>query len=168
MAGCSGIYSSRAQLRYSKPIESNRGVDNQLPKLLVIDDSRGVTDILEEVARAVGYDVTSVNDNQNIRKAYRELMPDLIFLDLDLGVDADMDMSEKGYDALEVFQFLAESNCKAKIVLISSMDKAKRKLTRDIGREMKLVVVGSVSKPFSIDTIEQILQKLKGGQATQV
>lgn len=95
-------------------------------------------------------------------------MPDLIFLDLDLGVDADMDMSEKGYDALAVFQFLSEMNCKAKILLVSSMDKTKRQLTKEIGREMKLAVVGSLSKPFSIDTIDQILQKLKGGENAQV
>lgn len=140
----------------------------QLPKLLVIDDSRGVTDILEEVGRGAGYEVTSVNDYHDIRAIYRAFMPDLIFLDLDLGVDADMDMSEKGYDALAVFQFLSEMNCKAKIVLVSSMDKTKRQLTKEIGREMKLAVVGSLSKPFSIDTIDQILQKLKGGENAQV
>lgn len=139
-----------------------------LPKLLVIDDSRGITDILEEVARGAGYDVTSVNDYQEIRTIYRAFAPDLIFLDLDLGIDADMDLSEKGYDALAILQFLSELSSKAKIVLISSMDKTKRKLTKEIGRELKLAVVGSIAKPFSIDTIELILQKLKSEQSVEV
>ena len=151
-----------------EPANNRHRVGFQLPKLLVIDDSRGVTDILEEVARGAGYDVVSVNDFHDIRIVYREMKPDLIFLDLDLGVDADMDTSEKGYDALAVFQFLAGLNCRSKIVLISSMDKAKRTLTKEIGREMKLAVVGSVSKPFSLETIEQILEKLKGGQTVEV
>lgn len=47
------------------------------------------------------------------------------------------------------------------IVLVSGMGKGKIKLTRDIAKEMNLNVVGSFSKPFSIDRIDQLLLKLK-------
>ena len=72
-----------------------------------------------------------------------------------------MDMSEKGYDGLAVFNFLSDSGSRSMIVLISGMDKEKIKTTKDIGKEMKLNVVGSFSKPFSIDRIDQLLLKLK-------
>jgi hypothetical protein len=47
------------------------------------------------------------------------------------------------------------------IVLINGMDKQKIELTKNIGKEMNLNVVGSFSKPFSIDRIDQLLLKLK-------
>lgn len=88
-------------------------------------------------------------------------LPDLIFLNLDLGLDSDMDMSEKGYDGLAVFNFLVEVESRSMIVLISGMDSEKIRLTKNIGEEMNFNVVGSFSKPFSIERIDQLLLKLK-------
>ena len=136
-------------------------VSHRFHKLLIIDDSKEITDIIEEVARVAGYDVVAVNDFKQVKSVYREFLPDLIFLDLDLGLDSDMDMSEKGYDGLAVFNFLADIESRSMIVLISGMDKEKIKTTRNIGKEMKLNVVGSFTKPFSIDRIDQLLLKLK-------
>ena len=136
-------------------------VNHQFRKLLIIDDNKDITDIIEEVARVAGYDVIAVNEFREVKKVYREFLPDLIFLDLDLGLDSDMDMSEKGYDGLAVFDFLSQSESRSMIVLISGMDKEKIKTTKNIGKEMNLNVVGSFSKPFSIDRIDQLLLKLK-------
>lgn len=130
-------------------------------KLLIIDDNKDITDIIEEVARVAGYDVVAVNDVKAVKKVYRSFLPDLIFLDLDLGLDSDMDMSEKGYDGLTIFNFLSESKSRSMIVLISGMGEEKIRTTRDIGKEMKLNVVGSFSKPFSIERIDRLLLKLK-------
>lgn len=140
---------------------ANDSVTHQFRKLLIVDDNKEITDIIEEVARVAGYDVVSVNDFKEVKKVYRSFLPDLIFLDLDLGLDGDMDMSEKGYDGLAVFNFLSDIESRAMIVLISGMDEEKIKTTKSIGKEMKLNVVGSFSKPFSIDRIDQLLLKLK-------
>jgi len=136
-------------------------VSHQFRKLLIVDDNKDITDIIEEVARVAGYDVICVNDFIELKDAYRKFEPDLIFLDLDLGLDEDMDMSEKGYDGLAVFNFLSNVESRSMIVLISGMGKEKIKLTKNIGKEMGLNVVGSFSKPFSIDRIDQLLLKLK-------
>lgn len=136
-------------------------VSHQFRKLLIVDDNKDITDIIEEVARVAGYDVVSVNDFKEVKEVYRNFLPDLIFLDLDLGLDGDMDMSEKGYDGLAVFNLLADIECRAMIVLISGMGDEKIKTTKSIGKEMNLNVVGSFAKPFSIDRIDQLLLKLK-------
>lgn len=80
-------------------------VSHQFRKLLIVDDNKDITDIIEEVARVAGYDVVSVYDFKELKDSHRKFEPGLIFLDLDLGLDEDMDMSEKGYDGLAVFNF---------------------------------------------------------------
>lgn len=139
----------------------NDSVSHEFRKLLIIDDSKDITDIIEEVARIAGYEVMVVNEFKEVKDAYRKFEPDLIFLDLDLGLDEDMDMSEKGYDGLAVFNFLSSIESRSMIVLISGMGKDKINLTKNIGKEMGLNVVGGIAKPFSIDRIDQLLLKLK-------
>lgn len=140
---------------------SKLSLDTQGPRLLVIDDIPDITDIIATIASETGFAVRCVNDYKEIRNVYREFNPELIFLDLDLGLDEDMDLSERGYDGLSVFKFLEEQNCKARIVLVSGMDQEKRQITKNLGREMKLNVIGSVPKPFAIEKIEKLLMQLK-------
>ena len=140
---------------------TSKAVSHQFRKLLIAGDNKDTTDLIEEVARVAGYDVAVVNDFRELKETYRNFLPDLIFLDLDLGLDSDMDMSEKGYDGLAVFNFLVEVESRSMIVLISGMDSEKIRLTKNIGKEMNLNVVGSFSKPFSIERIDQLLLKLK-------
>ena len=130
-------------------------------KLLIIDDNKDITDILEEVARVADYEVLCVNEPGEIASSYRNFSPDLIFLDLDLGVDSDIDLSEKGFDGVNVFQFLSANNCSATIILISGMGNEKLKLTQEIGKELGLDVIGGIAKPFSIEKIDKLLLKLK-------
>ena len=136
-------------------------VSHQFRKLLIVDDNKDITDIIEEVARVAGYEVVSINDFREVKDTYLKFEPDLIFLDLDLGLDREMDMSEKGYDGLAVFNFLSSIESRSMIVLISGMGKEKIKVTKNIGKEMNLNVVGAFTKPFSIDRIDQLLLQLK-------
>ncbi|MEQ8953019.1 MAG: hypothetical protein RL120_02725 [Gammaproteobacteria bacterium] len=130
-------------------------------RLLVIDDNKGITDIINEVGTEAGYSVTCINDYETLPGAYRQVEPNYIFLDLDLGIDKEIELGERGFDGLAVLQFLSEQGCNAKIIIISGSDKDKREITAKIGRELNLDVRGSMGKPFKVDVIEQVLLKLK-------
>ena len=146
---------------------SETPIDTRLPRLMIIDDNPGITDIMETIAIETGFEVLSVNDYKLIHSTYREFNPELIFLDLDLGLDEDMDLSEKGYDGLTVFKFLEKQACTARIVLVSGMDRDKRQTTKSLGREMNLNVIGSVPKPFTVEKIEKLLMQLKRDQSSE-
>ncbi len=130
-------------------------------RLLVIDDNEGITDIIEELGNEAGYSVTCINDYENLPNTYRNVDPNYIFLDLDLGIDKDLEMSERGFDGLAVVQFLSEQGCQAKIIIISGSEKDKRDVTAKIGRELKLDIKGTIGKPFKLENIEKVLLKLK-------
>ena len=146
---------------------SETPIDTRLPRLMIIDDNPDITEIIETIASETGFEALSVNDYKLIRSTYREFNPELIFLDLDLGLDEDMDLSEKGYDGLTVFKFLEKQACTARIVLVSGMDRDKRQMTKTLGREMNLNVIGSVPKPFAIEKIEKLLMQLKRDQGSE-
>ena len=76
-------------------------------------------------------------------------------------MDEDLEIAERGFDGLEVLQFLASQDCRAPIIIISGSSKDKRVVTVKIGRELNLNVVGSLGKPFKVDQIEKLLHGYK-------
>ncbi len=54
-------------------------------RLLLVDDNKEITDILEEVGIDVGYQVSSVNKFDLIIPQIKQFNPTVIFLDLNLG-----------------------------------------------------------------------------------
>jgi CheY-like chemotaxis protein len=141
--------------------ETNMNSDVELPKLMVIDDDAGISEIIETLGRETGYDVTVVNDYELIRQQYRKVQPDYITLDLDLGVDEELEIAERGFDGLEFLQFLASQDCQAKIIIVSGSSKETRQVTAKIGKELNLDIIGSIGKPFKVSEFEKLLQKLR-------
>lgn len=142
--------------------ETDMNSDVEHPKLMVIDDDTGISEIIETLGQETGYEVTVVNDYELIRRQYRKVQPDYITLDLDLGVDEELEIAERGFDGLEFLQFLAAQNCKAKIIIVSGSSKETRQVTARIGKELNLDIIGSIGKPFKVSDFEKLLQKLRG------
>ena len=117
------------------------------PKLLVIDDDEGVSDLIESISKDMNFAVNCVYDYESIGCTYRSFQPDIIFLDLML----------PGYDGVEVLHFLAEVGCKAKIILISGVDKTTLASAGEVGRLNHLNIVGTLKKPFLIEDVEKAL-----------
>ena len=50
---------------------TSKAVSHQFRKLLIVDDNKDITDLIEEVARVARYDVAAVNDFRELNETYR-------------------------------------------------------------------------------------------------
>ncbi|MCG8415320.1 MAG: response regulator [Pseudomonadales bacterium] len=130
-------------------------------RLLCVDDSTDITDILQEIGIDAGYEVRVVNKFELITHEIDSFNPTVIFLDLNLGPNDVFDDKEIPREGLEILKYLAASKSLAKIVILSGMSRRSRELNRYLGRDLELNVVASVSKPFRADSIGKLLDKLK-------
>src|SRR4051812_9803064 len=118
------------------------------PRILIIEDERGLTDVLTYNLQREGYETLVAHDGQEgLRKAQMQL-PDLVLLDLML----------PGLDGLEVCRQLRAGKQTARIPILMLTAK---------GEEMDQVVgfsVGAddyVTKPFSVKVLLQRLRALQ-------
>jgi EAL domain-containing protein (putative c-di-GMP-specific phosphodiesterase class I) len=123
-------------------------IHSPAPKLLVIDDDEGITDFIKNVTEEMHFFVNCVNDHESIGRTFQTFQPDVIFLDLCL----------PGYDGVEVLHYFADMGCKAKIFLISGIDKTILRSASEVGKQCNLNIVGTLSKPFLIEDIQMALE----------
>lgn len=119
----------------------------QAPKLLVIDDDKGITDLFRLIAEELMFDYYCVHEFEEISQAYKSISPDVIFLDLKL----------PGHDGVEALGLLAELGCKSKIYIVSGLDKTTLESAGELGRLDNLNIQGTLKKPFLIEDVESML-----------
>lgn len=119
----------------------------EAPKLLVIDDDKGVTDLFKMIAQELQFEFHCVHEFDDITDAYKSISPDIIFLDLKL----------PGHDGVEVLQLLSRLGCKTKIYIVSGLDQSTLESAGALGRLDHLNIVGTLKKPFLIDDVERML-----------
>ncbi|MDP6653935.1 MAG: response regulator [Gammaproteobacteria bacterium] len=129
-------------------------------RLLVVDDSKEVTDILEEVGIDVGYQVRSVNEFDLIIPQIKQFDPTVIFLDLNLDSSEDPETGEIPREGLEILKYLSAATSRVDIVIVSGLSRRTRELNQLMGRDLNLHMVGSIPKPFDIKNVEEVLLKL--------
>ena len=112
-------------------------------KLLVIDDDKIITDMIERVLVDSDVSVWSVNDSKEIEQSYKEFGPDVIFLDLGL----------PGFEGTEVLSYLASLDCDSRISLISGLDRPSLETCQAVGVDFDLNIIGALTKPFTRDDI---------------
>lgn len=116
-------------------------------KLLIIDDEVGITDLIEAEVEDLSLSVRTINDSKLIRSACTSFDPDVIFLDLGL----------PDYQGDGVLRFLSVIGCKAKIYLISGMDRSALESIQVRGLELDLNIVGALTKPFTREDLHYAL-----------
>ncbi|HAJ75776.1 MAG TPA: hypothetical protein DCM64_04920 [Gammaproteobacteria bacterium] len=142
----------------------NLDVDSQESnpnRLLLIDDSKEITDILEEIGNIAGYYVRSENQYELIIQEIESHDPSVIFLDLHLGPSDNFASEEIPREGLEILKSLSINKSQAKIIIISGQSRRTRELNQFLGRDLNLSVVGSMPKPFNAAKVEEALLKLK-------
>ncbi len=107
-----------------------------MPKILVVDDEPDALEVLEFNLKNAGYEVSTADDGEAALKKARQLLPDLILLDLML----------PEVDGLEVCKLLRRDPATSGIPIIMVTAKA-AEIDRVVGLE--LGADDYVTKPFS-------------------
>lgn len=116
-------------------------------RLLVIDDERGMCDLVAEVAEDRGFETESVTTHRKFREVCHEFRPTFIV----------MDLAMPDGDGVELLRFLSAEYNKATIVLISGFDKKVLNTVRQLGEEQGLNIAGALQKPIAIEDLEAMI-----------
>ena len=116
-----------------------------MARILVIDDSQQVRDLVLAMLRLKGHDAIAAEDGLTGLKLARELTPDLIICDITM---PKMD----GYQLLQALRAEPETMIVPFIFLTAKLDKADRR------RGMLLGADDYITKPFSVDELMQAVE----------
>jgi DNA-binding response OmpR family regulator len=120
-----------------------------MAKILIVDDDRGATDLIEQIMLSAGYQPSSVNESSKAMEVARSLSPDLILLDL-------MMPEPTGFQLCRMLradpQFISTP-----IVIVTALDDS----------DSRLVAFGAgaddyVTKPIQLEELVQIIKVLLG------
>lgn len=129
----------------------------QSPVLLVADDEAEIADIILAVGEDLGFDVTCVLEGLEVVALVERIKPDVIALDLRM----------PGCDGVEIIRELGNRKCKSNIILMSGMDQRTLSSVQALGREHSLEIGSTLTKPMSIDAIENALRPFVSGRKTE-
>jgi len=117
-------------------------------RILVMDDEPNVGMLIARVAEASGHECSATSDAGSF---ITELSPQttLIFLDLMM----------PRVDGVEILRQLAQTGCRADIVLMSGVGKRVIESAATLGESLGLHMAGHLAKPFSNTELGEILSR---------
>jgi CheY-like chemotaxis protein len=121
-----------------------------MKRLLIVDDEPAIAEVIESVASTRGYEVTTTADAGAFLAA-AALDPDVIVLDLSL----------PDTDGVELLRHLAQSGCRARILIVSGFDERVLETSGRLGAALGLDVAGTLNKPIRIAELRSALAKLE-------
>jgi CheY-like chemotaxis protein len=120
-------------------------------RLLIIDGEFDSAVLVKEVAEECGYDVRIAVDANSFKQTYASFAPDLLVLDLSL----------PGMDGVQLLRFLADADCKARLLILSGFDRKVRGAVEQLGGARGLKMVGSIPKPLRPVDLRGLLDGLR-------
>ena len=118
------------------------------PRLLIVDDDSAICDFLRMVGTELNMEVVDATIASKALGIFDSYKPNIIILDLCM---PDM-------DGIEVIAKLAEKKCDSSIVLVSGMDQRTLSSVQALGREHKLDMLTTLTKPMTIEALEAALK----------
>ena len=117
-------------------------MQNQRPRLLVIDDDRAILTLIGTIALAEGFDVATTVSGEDAMKQLRERPSDLVLVDLRM----------PGITGIDVLKAIREASPRVKVVLMTGYG------TIDAAVEaVKLGALDFLTKPFDLPRLRQLL-----------
>jgi DNA-binding response OmpR family regulator len=121
------------------------------PRLLLIDDEPRLAEFLANAARTSGFDPVITARDEEFRDAFIANPPEMVALDLGM----------PGMDGVELTRFLADQNYRGPVLIVSGFDRRVLESAFRLGETLGLKMVGPVEKPVRLETLEELLTKLK-------
>ncbi|HUB28887.1 MAG TPA: EAL domain-containing response regulator [Terracidiphilus sp.] len=118
-------------------------------RVLVIDDDATVCELVSALARTMGLVCETTKDPVTFLE---RVTPDISIILLDLMMPE--------MDGIEVLRLLGERQCKARILLMSGMDKRVLETAGKLAQSLGLPVVGHLQKPFPLNELKDVLSSL--------
>jgi len=119
-------------------------------RLLVIDDMPASSATIGRIARGCGYDTIITTDADDSRARIQSWSPTVIVLDLNM----------PQMDGFQMMSWLAEHQCKARILIVSGREQEKLREAEQIGRGLGLSIAGSIQKPMRVETLRTVLREI--------
>ena len=121
-------------------------MENQRPRLLVVDDDRGILTLIGTVAMSERFDVTTATNGEDALVQLRHRAVDLVLLDLRM----------PGVSGLEVLRAIRDANPRCKVVLMTGYG------TIDSAVEaVKLGAIDYLTKPFDLQRLRKLLASVR-------
>ncbi len=117
------------------------------PVLLIVDDEPEIGEFVAFSAENVGYVVVSTTNGKDFQHAYLTHSPDLIL----------MDVAMPDIDAIGLLEWLYDAGNQTPIILMSGYGDYMLSWAHTQGTDMKMPVIDTLSKPFSLQELEKIL-----------
>ena len=121
---------------------------------LLIDDEPGIGKLIKRVADRCGFVAASTTDVDAFKRIYGAHPVEVIAVDL----------SMPATDGVEVLHFLAETGCRASVLVISGFDRRVVEAAIRLGEALGLRMAGMMAKPLRVDEVRSVLASLKAAE----
>ena len=126
-------------------------------RILVIDDDHVVCDVVCALAATLGLSCDVVKDPSHFLDNFTP-ETSLILLDLMM----------PGMDGIEVLRLLGDRKCRARILLMSGMDKRVLETAEKLAQSLGLAVAGHLQKPFTPLELRSVLASVAATETPEV
>ena len=120
------------------------------PLLMVIDDLISMAELVSTVAEGLGFEVQMYSNSHDFKAAYLKSPPSAIVMDI---VMPDL-------DANELLKWLVNQDSSTPVVIMSGFEGKYLASTKLLAEKRGAVIVGTLTKPFSIKELERILNEI--------
>ena len=121
-----------------------------MKRLLIVDDEPAIGRLVRRVAEGCGFEVDVATSSEEFMKMWAARGAEAIVLDLSL----------PGTDGVELLRFLAASNCRATILIISGFDPRVLETAANLAGARGLNIAGTIRKPVHIADLRAALSSL--------
>ncbi len=115
--------------------------------LLVMDDEPSFAEIVRRVGSGRGYSVTAISNPWQFKRIYETIVPSLVVLDIVM----------PEIDGIELIQWIADQDHKAKIIVVSGWDPSYVKSAQTLAQLKGLESIETLTKPISLKDLRKAL-----------